>query len=67
MRVRVQAERPHGLFGLSGVDVAITTLFVALDVWWPRLCEEDLGFGFDDEEGVGIGVAGVAELLEGVV
>jgi len=29
--------------------------------------EEDLGFGFDDEEGVGGGVAGVAELLEGFV
>ena len=26
-----------------------------------------MGFGFDDEEGVGVGVAGVAELLEGVV
>jgi len=26
-----------------------------------------LGFGFDDEEGVGGGVAGVAELLERVV
>jgi len=26
-----------------------------------------LGFGFDDEEGVALGVAGVAELLEGVV
>jgi hypothetical protein len=26
-----------------------------------------LGFGFDDEEGVAGGVAGVAELLEGVV
>ena len=29
--------------------------------------EEDGGFGFDDEEGVAGGVAGVAELLEGVV
>ena len=29
--------------------------------------EEDLGFGFDDEEGVGVGMAGGAELLEGVV
>jgi hypothetical protein len=29
--------------------------------------EEDLGFGFDDEEGVGIGMAVGAELLEGVV
>jgi hypothetical protein len=27
--------------------------------------EEDFGFGFDYEEGVGGGVAGVAELLEG--
>lgn len=26
-----------------------------------------MGFGFDDEEGVVRGVAGVAELLEGVV
>ena len=25
-----------------------------------------MGFGFDDEEGVGGGVAGVAELLEGI-
>jgi hypothetical protein len=32
-----------------------------------RLREEDLGFGFDYEEGVGGGVAGVAELLEGFV
>ena len=31
------------------------------------LGEEDLGFGFDDEEGVGVGVAVRAELLEGVV
>ena len=29
--------------------------------------EEDLGFGFDDEEGVGVGMAVGAELLEGVV
>ena len=27
----------------------------------------DLGFGFDDEEGVGVGVAGGAEFLAGVV
>jgi hypothetical protein len=33
----------------------------------PELGEEDLGFGFDDEEGIVGGVAGVAELLEGVV
>ena len=32
-----------------------------------ELGEEDLGFGFDDEEGVVGGVAGVAELLEGFV
>ena len=32
-----------------------------------ELREEDLGFGFDYEEGVGRGVAGVAELLEGFV
>ena len=31
------------------------------------LGEVDLSFGFDDEEGVGVGVAGVAELLAGVV
>ena len=36
------------------------------------LCEEglgqvDLGFGFDDEEGVGVGVAGGAEFLAGFV
>ena len=29
--------------------------------------EVDLGFGFDDEEGVGVGVAGGAEFLAGVV
>jgi len=29
--------------------------------------KEDLGFGFDDEEGVARGVAGEAELLEGIV
>jgi len=29
--------------------------------------EKDLGFGFDDEEGVGIGMAVGAELSEGVV
>ena len=29
--------------------------------------EVDLGFGFDDEEGVGVGVAGGAKLLAGVV
>ena len=29
--------------------------------------EEDLRFGFDDEEGVGVGMAVGAELLEGVV
>ncbi len=34
---------------------------------WEGSGEEDLGFGFDDEEGVVGGVAGVAELLEGVV
>ena len=33
----------------------------------PLLGEEDLGFGFDDEEGVGGGVAAGVELLEGVV
>jgi hypothetical protein len=31
------------------------------------LGEEDLGFGFDDEEGVGGGVAARVELLDGVV
>jgi hypothetical protein len=31
------------------------------------LGEINLGFGFDDEEGVGIGVAGVAEFLAGFV
>jgi hypothetical protein len=31
------------------------------------LGEKDLGFGFDDEEGVGIGMALGAELLESVV
>ena len=29
--------------------------------------EEDLGFGFDDEEGVGVGAAGGAEFFAGVV
>ena len=29
--------------------------------------QEDLGFGFDDEEGVGVGMAVGAELLEGVI
>jgi hypothetical protein len=29
--------------------------------------EVDLGFGFDDEEGVGVGVAGGAEFLAGFV
>ena len=33
----------------------------------PGLGEIDGGFGFDDEEGVGVGVAGGAELLAGVV
>lgn len=32
-----------------------------------RLSKEDLGFGFDDEEGVGGGVTGVAKLLEGFI
>ncbi len=37
-----------------------------------RPCEEELGevdfgFGFDDEEGVGVGIAGVAEFLAGFV
>ena len=32
----------------------------------PGLGEIDFGLGFDDEEGVGVGVAGGAELLAGV-
>ena len=32
-----------------------------------RSGEEDGGFGFDDEEGVGGRVAGVAKLLDGIV
>jgi len=32
-----------------------------------RLGEVDFGFGFDDEEGVGGGVAGGAEFLKGFV
>jgi len=32
-----------------------------------ELREEDLGFGFDDEEGVGVGAAGGAEFLAGFV
>ena len=32
-----------------------------------ELREEDLGFGFDDEEGVGVWMAGGAELCNGVV
>ena len=31
------------------------------------LGEINLGFGFDDEEGVGVGIAGVAEFLAGLV
>ena len=30
-------------------------------------CEVDLGFGFDDEEGVGVGVARGAQFCAGVV
>ena len=30
-------------------------------------CEVDGGFGFDDEEGVGVGAAGVAKFLAGFV
>ena len=32
-----------------------------------RSGEVDFGFGFDDEKGVGVGVAGVAEFLAGFV
>ncbi len=32
-----------------------------------RSGQVDLGFGFDDEEGVGVGVAGGAEFLAGIV
>src|SRR5260370_27014648 len=31
------------------------------------LCKINLGFGFDDEEGVGVGAAGGAEFLAGFV
>jgi len=56
----------HGMIGEESTEEVDDDIWRA-GIGRMGLREEDLGFGFDDEEGVGGGVAGVAELLDGVV
>ena len=69
MSVKAKGRQGSVDFGVSSLVVTISRVSRANASAWQGtgLCKVDFGFGFDDEEGVGVGMAGVAEFLAGFV
>ena len=69
MKISVKAKKQQGLLNFR-LNCDVITTACAIGVSCMRragLREVNFRFGFDDEEGVGVGVAGVAEFLAGFV